>query len=380
VELRLLSQPYRESLFTGQTFITNALEDEGVTRFTAVTAWVRQSGMRLLTPSLEALKERGGTARLVFGVDLHGTSRQGVELAREHFTDLYVTHDPSGRTFHPKVYYAAGSEVGYALVGSNNLTAGGLWHNYETATTLVFDPRRDSILDDLDSYVARVLSDEAICKLVNDEVFQRLVDDGWLTDEATDRRRSEDRPATTPPPPGAGPPLFTPSQVEKRDRPAPVGGDPARRRLTSRKSRRLATAPDSWWKPLGAGDAQHPEVGNPTGNVALTNTPPGQDRTRFFREVFFGKEDWRRVTVDGKRSELATITAAVEFADEQLGTYSFELVFRQYRMSRGRATTVLRWGDLLEELKRRDVTDWYLLIERGDAGMYRLRFTPTEPA
>lgn len=380
MDIRLLSQPYRESLFTGQTFVTTALEDESVTRFVAVTAWVRESGMRLLVPSLQAFAARGGSSLLVFGVDLAGTSRQGVELARAHFSELYVVHDPTGRTFHPKIYYAAGRETTYVLLGSNNLTAGGLWHNYEGAATLILDTRREGeLLEEMDDYVSRLQSDEAICRFVTDDIFDRLVADGWLTDETADRRRSEDRPSLVPPPGAEDDPLFRPSDLEKRDRPAPVAGDPARRQTSSGKSRKLATAPDSWWKPLGAGDAQRPEVGNPTGNVALTHAPPGYDRTRFFRDVFFGKEEWRRVQVDGKRSELAAINVEVEIGADQLGNHKLELVFRQYRMTRGRATTVLRWGDLLEDLRAREITDWYLLIERGDAGSYRLRITPTEP-
>jgi hypothetical protein len=379
MHVRLLNQPYRESMFTGQTFITTALEDEGVRRFVAVTAWVRESGMSLLVPSLQAFTERGGVTRLVFGVDLRGTSRQGVTLARQHFDELYVLHDPSGRTFHPKMYYAAGERVGYALIGSSNLTAGGLWHNYEIAATFAFHPGRDSLLEELDGCVARLVADATICIRLTDDIFDRLVAEGWLTDETNDRRRNEDRPVVPPTPPSGAPPLFTPSEVEKRDRPAPVAGDPARRRNPTNRSRRLATAPDSWWKPLGAGDAQHPEVGNPTGNVALTRVPPGHDRTRFFRDVFFGNEPWERERT-ARRSDIARITAEVEIDEDQLGTYEFELVFRQYRMTRGRATTVLRWGELLGDLEARNVTGWYLLIERGDAGIYRLRLTPTEPA
>ena len=40
------------------------------------------------------------------------------------------------------MYLALGERVGYALIGSNNLTAGGLWHNYETGVVAIFDPRR----------------------------------------------------------------------------------------------------------------------------------------------------------------------------------------------------------------------------------------------
>ena len=253
VDLQVLAQPYRESA-AGQTFITNALEDEKVTEVLILTAWVRESGMDLIAPALDVLRARGGTARLLFGVDLKGTSRQGVALAQKHFSDLYVVHDPS-RTFHPKIYLALGARVGYALIGSNNLTAGGLWHNYESAMLATFNPRSGpGYCRRREGYVRKLLDDDAICKRLTRRVVQRLEDEGRLADEASDRRhRVEDR-ASRRQQRGRGPaPLFTSSQVEKRSRPAPVRSAPARRRIPSRSRRQLATSIDSWWKKLTAG-------------------------------------------------------------------------------------------------------------------------------
>ena len=65
------------------------------------------------------------------------------------------------------MYLAIGKGVGYALIGSNNLTAGGLWHNYETAVLATFDPARESeISEGMQGYASRLLEDKAICKRV----------------------------------------------------------------------------------------------------------------------------------------------------------------------------------------------------------------------
>ena len=381
MDLHVLAQPYRESA-AGQTFITNALEDEKVTEVLILTAWVRESGMDLIAPALDVLRARGGTARLLFGVDLKGTSRQGVALAQKHFSDLYVVHDPS-RTFHPKIYLALGARVGYALIGSNNLTAGGLWHNYESAMLATFNPRSEpAIAEGVKAYEKKLLDDDAICKRLTRRVVQRLEDEGHLADEASDRRhRVEDR-ASRRQQRGRGPaPLFTSSQVEKRSRPAPVRSTPARRRIPSRSRRQLATSIDSWWKELTVGDAQRPPDGHPTGNITLTNVPRDQDRATFFRRVLFGAERWRQSYDERRRrTELATIQADVQFDDDDLGRHELTVVYRPYRKERSRATTVLRWGDeLLEELRRRNLAGRYLLIERADVGTYRIRVMEDEP-
>ncbi len=321
MDLKVLAQPYRQAEAAGQTFITNALADRSVTEVLVITAWVRRSGLALLVPGLESLRKRHGRAQMLFGVDLQGTSQQGVALARKHFGELHAVHDPSGRTFHPKMYLAIGKGVGYALIGSNNLTAGGLWHNYETAVLATFDPARESeISEGMQGYASRLLEDKAICKRVTKRVYDQLVADGWLADEETDRRRrNEDRLTRRVKSPRSDPPLFTPSQVEKRSRPAPLPSSEPRRQVSSATRRRLATTPDSWWKPLGAGDAQRPAVGNPTGNVALTHVPQGHDRETFFRRIFFRAERWRRSRDargfrNWRTSRLRSRSAMIEWA------------------------------------------------------------------
>jgi HKD family nuclease len=385
VDFKVLSQPYRESA-SAQTFLTTALEDPEVTEVLILTAWLRTSGLDLLVPGLDALRQRNGTSRLLFGIDLLGTSRQAVELAKQHVTDMRVVHDPSGRTFHPKMYLATGKRTGYAAIGSNNLTAGGLWHNYEGALTVVFDPRRErEISKGIEMFAKHLADDTAICKPVTPAIFSRLVSEAWLVDENKDRRhRAEDRP-------GGGrrgdrggadgrEPLFTPSKVEKRNDPAPTRRGAARR-IRRRTRRRVAMAPDSWWKQLGAGDAQHPPTGHRTGNITLTQVPPGQDRERFFRSVFFGVERWRRSGAGSNRTESITIDTHVVIGRKDLGRQMLTVIYRPYRGEHGRATTVLRWGDSLRaELAKRDLTDWYAILERADIGSYRLRLTPKKPA
>jgi hypothetical protein len=383
MDIKVLMQPYRGSTSAAQTFITTALEDDAVTDVLMVVAWLRASGLSVLVPGLQALRSRGGRSRLLFGIDLEGTSRQGVAIARRQFTTIHAVHDPSGRTFHPKLYLATGKDVGYALIGSNNLTAGGLWHNYEAALMATFDPRQDQqIADGIRGYARRVLSDRPICKRVTQDVLDRLLAEGFLADETRDQRlRNEDRLDKEVGKRHQKDPLFRASAVQKRGTPAPTRSKVPRRQVPSSTRRRLATARDTWWKRLEAGDAQHPPTGHRTGNVALTNVPPDQDRKTFFRRVFFGAETWHREIHGGKRSELTHIDVEVSIGRRNLGQHRLTVVYRAYRAERGRATTILRWGDqLLAELERRELTGWYLLIERADLQTYRLRVIKQTPA
>jgi hypothetical protein len=377
----LLSQPYRDGP-SALSFLEVALGDEDVRSLLVITAWVRRSGLELLVPGIDALRQRGGTARLIFGVDLKGTTRQGAELARRHLSDVHVFHDPAGGTFHPKLYLATTEENrGYALIGSNNLTAGGMWHNYETAVLATIETDADArFAEAMQAYADLLIRDTSVCKPLTWAVFNRLVEEGWLADESRGGQRSEDRPRRRPPaPPNGRAPLFSASAIEKRVRPVPVSTVRPTPQISTAVRRRIATAPDSWWKRLGAGEAQHPEHGHITGNIALTNVPSGQDRVRFFRDIFFAGENWR-TNPDDPQTEIAEIEADVEIDDRALGRHALELVFRAYRQERSRATTVMRLDtDVREQMRARRVTGWYFLVERAGLGVYGLRITPRQP-
>jgi hypothetical protein len=382
MEIEILGQPYREWA-SGGSYLATVLQDSRVDRVVIATAWVRESGMRSLVSGLKALRARGGTADMVVGVDLKGTTRQGLEEARRHVDNLYVVHDPEGRTFHPKVYLATGKEFGYALIGSNNLTAGGLAFNYECAFACTFVPHREpEVMKSINAYVQLLVRDRAICKRVTPAVLARLIKEDWLADEGADRRhRNEDRTRSAAArSSGSEEPLFSASAVEKRKRAVPSNPRRPPTRAPDRTRSRVALAPDTWWKRLGVGDAQRPPQGNPTGVVRLTPPHDRSDRGTFFRRVFFADERWRSARdTNGNRIQIASITVDAEIGGHALGPKAVVVDYGKYRDVRGRATTVLHWGELMEELRATDVTDWYLLVERGP-GAYRLLLTPTQPA
>lgn len=381
MDVKVLAQPYRGSVSSAEAFLTRALEDPDVNEVLIVTAWVRKSGIERILPGLNALSDRGGISRMFFGVDLRGSTTQGVELASENVSELFVVHDPAGGTFHPKMYLLMGDKIGYGLIGSNNLTAGGLWFNHEAAVLATFDPQKESeISDGIRNYARMLEKDPDICRRVDQQTLNRLKSDDYLADETKRKYRSEDRPRSSRRQAANTDPLFKPSKVVKRDRPPPIQAGPQRRPVSRTQRRRIATSPDSWWKPMEAGDAQHPRVGHPTGNVALTRVPLGQDRVSYFRKVFFAEETWYR-TVDGDRvTEIARARFRVAIDDRDMGEHQLEIVWRTYRQTRGRATTVLRWGDqLMKVMRRRDLSGSYLLIEKGSGGLHRLRVLKTEP-
>ena len=111
------------------------------THFRAAVAFVKRSGTRHIANHL-ADYARTGQVEIIAGIDHFGTSAEGLR-------DLFEAVNPNGRiivfhnrlpfTFHPKVYMFKSQIAAEVLIGSGNLTEGGLFTNYEATLHLTLD-------------------------------------------------------------------------------------------------------------------------------------------------------------------------------------------------------------------------------------------------
>lgn len=96
-------------------------------------AFAKGSGFTT-APGLTRLVERGAEVRLLAGVDFQLTDLEAVEQFDRppSAARVYVRSSDSGnRAFHPKVYVFRGKQETTAIIGSSNLTAGGVLNNVE---------------------------------------------------------------------------------------------------------------------------------------------------------------------------------------------------------------------------------------------------------
>lgn len=159
-------------------------------------------------PVVHDFMHRGGAIDLIVGIDAV-TNRQTLERMQE----LETRHS----TFHPRVFWNSTrglfhpkiSHFGYAdgrkklIVGSGNLTPGGLMHNFE-GYSVVSGGRRESLdLTSLDAFIARHAADI------------RPIDQAALDRAALNVMRpvagGPRPPAPQPKPPGAGPSPVVPA-------------------------------------------------------------------------------------------------------------------------------------------------------------------------
>ena len=192
-----------------------------------VVAWARRSGVGLLHAALgESLRN----VDVIVGMANRGTSAEALALLRSLSRRVFVYHKHHLQTFHPKVYLFDDGQSppsdALLLVGSSNLTGGGLYQNIEANFALALRPadheESKATYDSVVQEVGDLLVSPYCEQLFDDERIRQLLEDRYVSNEAMlARKRRRDnreaarrgerrqRPEAPPPPlpPFALPPL-----------------------------------------------------------------------------------------------------------------------------------------------------------------------------
>lgn len=190
MKITLIQPPYAQQSDLFGVRVSALLSNTGAnqyTHFSVATAFTRLTGVGRLADDISSFQRRGGKAILVSGVDMRGTTYQGLEQALSVFDEVYVYHDSDPqRTFHPKLFVLKGATSAAVLIGSNNLTAGGLYNNYELATLVELDlsiADDKTFLDEVENLFTSYCSTNTVSSRVNTQLLNQLLKDGLLSDE-----------------------------------------------------------------------------------------------------------------------------------------------------------------------------------------------------
>jgi HKD family nuclease len=365
--LRFRGQPFHQGDTVG-AFLTEALADTGIERLTMVVAWARLGGLGRVKSELDAFRSRGGRVRLILGIDEGVATRPGLLAAIEMTDEPYVLHNRGARTFHPKLYLAEGTEKVVVLAGSSNLTAGGLFSNYEASLEAEFELPAEADSDAIvgaREYIEKLLADEELCLSLDAELLDRLLDDSRYSISKGERRepgRARD----------AGEAIFgssrhvlvTPPKLSS-EKQAEGGFD---------ETGVVSTAVETWIKkPLRPSNVQQ-SPSHQVGSLRLTNSGNAIKCQTWFRYEMFGGEAWTDgQDENGNPKETTVIPFEVTIDGSSHGLVELEVDHAPHRESdQDNHATLLRWGDLSPTLRATDYTDYTLTIQRMSDGTYRL--------
>jgi HKD family nuclease len=191
--LEVLAQPFGDRAL-GEVLGSELREGDWET-FRAVVAFLKQSGFRHVAAPLDSFLDRVDSEVVIaVGIDHDGTSLEGLQDLWRLMHDrgeLFVFKEGQGgpsRTFHPKAYLFERAEEALALIGSGNLTAGGLFVNHELTVSIALDLNHaESVAfhTDLRSAIDEWQRSGPACRLVDASLLQALVEEGELISEAT---------------------------------------------------------------------------------------------------------------------------------------------------------------------------------------------------
>jgi len=337
---------------------------------------------------------------VLVGVDEGGATVEGLEIAIDLFDTAHVFHDPGGRTFHPKIYVVEGAVRATAIVGSGNLTRGGLFTNYEGAVVADLDLGVDDdarYLSEIRAYYDRLMAVDGACKLLTVGLIDDLKEDPKIvvTSEAKQNRGGRGRASGKSKLFGeaavkgllGAPPLPAGGAVEED---GDAGDDFAVGVQQVPGGATLATAggPEAqpelrWWKKLTISDAHRkPPPSHQRNYVALTKAQFDIDWRTWFRDELLGELNWSTEPMSsGQSKEVTVVRFAVYVDGKHLGDRNLRFDHAPHRIAgQNNAPTYLNWSSMLTIIESKDFTGWWLELAKLGDGTYRLQLLRGEPS
>lgn len=358
------------------------------THIAFVSAFVGLRTILRLRERLLAHVASGASLHLTIGIDLGGTSREVMEELLAWNCVTFVFHNTIARaTFHPKVYLFQGTASATLFVGSNNLTDGGFYTNYEATVRYDFDFPADSA--EYERLIAPLtpflLPQDGTAIRLDAELIRTLVARGELPSEAEARQRrgeqdrvrgGEEIPASPFVPEYPPLPPLLPKNVRSAEHIRPP-------ELVVGQMMPLPTAIHHpvgvlvWRKQLTKSDASDvPKGTHPKALVVLTQahfeSHPGQliNQTTYFRNLF-RDEYWEPEDGGHADQEHAFVRMRIFIRGQDYGIRNFEISHKPSgEAGQGNSPTSFRWGPEFNQIIRQlNLTGAiFSLFETADEG------------
>lgn len=395
MDVRFVAQPFEDEKNLAD-FMAH-VSDGAFSDVQIAVAWAKRSGLGRAREHLEALRSAGGRLSMIVGVSEGGATREGLELALELATEVYVFHDPR-RTFHPKVYLATGDDRQSLFVGSSNLTAGGLGWNYEASIWLDWeDASPNETVVEVQTWFDRLRAETGACLPLTNELIEKMVasPDILINSELRARRvarKNDDAPEDTDSSDvGAAAGLFgaVTAQVRKLPALSSKSAVTSRTKDVDVSSLGTAGAPTTgsdaiplggqtvarrWYRELGYTQAQQKRT--PTtqvkGSMTLTKAGSDVDHLTYFYDSFFAGLPWSPVPDTSDQVEVE-VAFHVWIDGHDLGVHELRISHAPHRASsQGNVPTWLHWNTLGAYLQTTSYVGFYATLERLQNDEFRL--------
>jgi len=157
------------------------------TQIVVSVAFARTTGLESIQKNIKPLADK---TKFFVGIRNDITSIQAIKKLLALKVDLYAVDTGSRKViFHPKLYLAVNASSAIAIVGSANMTFGGLHNNIEVSTRMVLDftknPADKTYVDTVTKAFDKMLADhpQHVFKIKDEKHATQLFEEGRLADE-----------------------------------------------------------------------------------------------------------------------------------------------------------------------------------------------------
>jgi HKD family nuclease len=188
----MLIIPPFESLSTH--LAAHLTRDPPYARFYFSVAWARMSGVAQID---HELAQFGGEKVGVVGVDFADTSFEALAVLLQMLDELWIMHTTNQQTFHPKAYVFwndSEQQEMLRIIGSSNLTYGGLDNNYELCVAQELDATTSEGQSEIErtiAYFDRLRGMPGCERITSLEHLEELQLEGLIHSEQASTSRSE---------------------------------------------------------------------------------------------------------------------------------------------------------------------------------------------
>lgn len=350
-------------------------------------AFARTQGVNVV---LATLTQNAANARVFVGIRNGVSSYQALEMLLQTGAALYTVDTGAVTTiFHPKVYVAASATDADVVIGSANLTFGGLHNNIEFSTALNLnlqdvDDRKsldeivgtfDNLIKDHPKHVVRIKNTAQIQKLldqgliVDETVVRESTQLGSTKNEDTDQLRRMQLHFTTP---------DATTKQKKGSKYTDVVSGAANGAKKAASLPMVSTPPKSaFYTVWQSGQLKERHLSIPTGeNTHATGSmlwakgaKEGIDQRHYFRDEVFADSIW---TVDTKRPHLerAMVPFHIYTKGKYHGKFTLKLSHNTDTTSKSylqsNSMTSVSWGDAKDVIGRKALLGRVMVLSRRD--------------
>ena len=370
--------------------IVEAISIPEISRIIISVAFLTQRGFALLS---DIIKPNADKAIVLAGIRNGITSAQGLLSCIECGCKTYAVDTGSKSVvFHPKIYLGRNANKAQLILGSANLTVGGLNSNIEAGLKIEIDlnvPKEAEFVADLEAKITGMITEfpDHVLEVSSDDMIKALLTAGRLVDESTT-------------------PIPSPSGSSRNRNPDPVPKMNLKKKklnLASVSPIEEETAPDpsdemaigqQYVAPLPELlDAQLTKVElvwqsnpltrralniptgdstNPTGSMFFTKGQTADiDQRHYFREEVFGALDWHNDITPGKK-HLERSKGKFRIVIKNVNYDIFEMSLTHDSRTESatyiqkNSVTQLHWGDVKRLVAREDLLDRTMSLYRYD--------------